>query len=102
MVLWQQDVQSVGDIGAALGLDSSTLTPLIKRLETAGLMTRNRDAGDERRVLVSLTDAGRALEARTPDLHACVARASGLSLDEFQQLRRLLSQLRASLKQAAG
>jgi DNA-binding MarR family transcriptional regulator len=64
LVLWEQTPQSVGSLGGALYLDSGTLTPLLKRMEQAGLITRRRDSRDERRVLIDLTEAGRAL--RTP------------------------------------
>lgn len=100
VTLWQQDGQSVGQIGEVLGLDSSTLTPLIKRLQTAGLVTRKRDSNDERRVLVGLTDKGRALEAHAPDLHACALRATGLSFAEARELQQLLQRLRDSLARA--
>ena len=63
LVLWETAPLSVGQIGARLFLDSGTLTPLLKRLEAAGLVVRRRDPGDERRVLVDLTDAGRGLRA---------------------------------------
>jgi DNA-binding MarR family transcriptional regulator len=61
LVLWERDGVSVSDIGARLFLDSATLTPLLKRLEAAGLVARQRSAQDERQVMVSLTDAGRAM-----------------------------------------
>ncbi|MCA3187400.1 MAG: MarR family transcriptional regulator, partial [Cupriavidus sp.] len=61
LVLWEHDEVSVSELGGRLTLDSGTLTPLLKRLEAAGFVRRSRDAGDERRVLVSLTDAGRDL-----------------------------------------
>lgn len=61
LVLWEQDPQSVGDLGKRLYLDSGTLTPVLKRMEKAGLVTRTRDDQDQRRVLVALTDKGRDL-----------------------------------------
>lgn len=61
LVLWGEDDQSVKDIGARLMLDSGTLTPLLKRMETVGLIERRRDPEDERRVRILLTEAGRAL-----------------------------------------
>ncbi|MBP0596675.1 MarR family transcriptional regulator [Herbaspirillum sp. LeCh32-8] len=64
MVLWEKDQITVSELGARLFLDSGTLTPLLKRMETMGLLHRARDAGDERRVVVSLSDAGRALHER--------------------------------------
>ncbi|HEX6913526.1 MAG TPA: MarR family transcriptional regulator [Longimicrobium sp.] len=64
LALWERAPRSVGALGGALGLDSGTLTPLLKRLEAGGLVTRTRDAADERRVLVGLTPAGLDLRAR--------------------------------------
>ena len=61
MVLWEKDQVTVSELGGRLFLDSGTLTPLLKRMEAMGLLHRTRDAEDERRVLVSLTPAGRAL-----------------------------------------
>lgn len=64
LVLWEEQPQSVGALGARLYLDSGTLTPLLKRLEVAGLVTRRRDPSDERRVLIRLTAEGAALRER--------------------------------------
>jgi DNA-binding MarR family transcriptional regulator len=61
LVLWEQQPQTVGALGARLYLDSGTLTPLLKRMETSGFVTRARDPGDERRVMIGLTDQGKAL-----------------------------------------
>ncbi|USQ97155.1 MarR family winged helix-turn-helix transcriptional regulator [Caulobacter sp. RL271] len=61
LVLWERNPQTVGALGEALDLDSSTLTPLLKRLEAGGLVERRRDPEDERRVIVALTDKGRTL-----------------------------------------
>ena len=63
LALWETSPRTVGALGEALHLDSGTLTPLLKRMETAGLVTRHRDPQDERRVQVSLTEAGRRLRA---------------------------------------
>ncbi len=97
LVLWDADGLSVSDIGARVELDSGTLTPLIKRLEQAGRVVRQRDTRDERRVLVSLTDAGRALEAAAADIPDCVLAARGMSLEAVNDLRATLLQLRRSL-----
>ncbi|MGZ3215747.1 MarR family winged helix-turn-helix transcriptional regulator [Paracoccus sp. T5] len=97
MTLWPSDNQSIGQIGTALGLDSSTLTPLIKRLEVAGLVTRRRDPRDERRVIVSLTREGGDLEARSDHLHDCIMRATGLDMEGAIRLQQMLAQLRCSL-----
>src|ERR687886_2404539 len=61
MLLWEEDNQTVGQLGSRLALDSGTLSPLLKRLTAAGLVTRHRRADDERSVSVRLTEAGRSL-----------------------------------------
>lgn len=101
MTLWTDDSLSVGGIGDKLGLDSSTLTPLIKRLEMASLVTRQRDSRDERRVIVSLTDKGRALKARSGHVLTCATGATGLSLAQIATLSAQLRKLRQSLQQSA-
>ncbi len=64
LALWERSPQTVGDVGRRLGLDSGTLTPLFKRMEEAGLLGRARDPADERRVMITLTEAGRALREK--------------------------------------
>lgn len=100
--LWVRDGRSVGEIGAALRLETNTLTPLLKRLEAAGLVRRARGAADERVVLVSLTEAGRALEARAAHVPGCVLAASGLDLEEMERLSVTLDALRARLETHGG
>ena len=98
MVLWEQDEQTVSALGERLFLDSATLTPLLKRLEAAGLVTRTRAASDERQVVVELTQAGRALKAkarRVPEGMGCAL--EGCSIDELTALKAQLESLRASL-----
>ncbi|SCF41735.1 MarR family winged helix-turn-helix transcriptional regulator [Micromonospora mirobrigensis] len=84
---------SVSELGAALRLDSGTLSPLLKRLETAGLVVRSRSARDERRVEVGLTGAGRALRERMGDVPLRVARATGLTETELVDLRDTLTRV---------
>lgn len=98
IVLWERDGQSVGELGTRLDLASSTLTPLIKRLESQGLLVRKRDTSDERKVHVTLTNAGRELEQKASHVPGCVAKAFGLSVEEFVQLHNMLGKLRTSLK----
>ena len=100
LVLWEADDLSVTAIGARLGLDSGTLTPLLKRLETAGLVTRLRDAADERQLRIVLTRAGRALKAKARGIPKKLLCASGFSLAEIGALHRDLSRLAADLKGA--
>jgi MarR family transcriptional regulator, organic hydroperoxide resistance regulator len=97
LVLWEQDGITVGHAGERLALDSGTLTPLLKRLEAAGLVQRLRDTADERRVLLQLTPEGRALKARARRVPALVLQASGCSLGELGQLTRQLHALRQHL-----
>jgi len=97
LVLWERDAISVSDLGARLFLDSGTLTPLLKRLETAGWLTRLRAADDERRVIVSLTTAGRALRRKAQHVPNEVACAAGCALDELADLTRRLQTLRANV-----
>ena len=97
LVLWEEEPQTVGSLGARLYLDSGTLTPLLKRMEAAGLVSRTRDADDERRVLIGLTERGRALRADA--LHVPETIAGGRSpegLDELREgVRRLVTMLAA-------
>ncbi|WP_378942221.1 MarR family winged helix-turn-helix transcriptional regulator [Paracoccus sp. R86501] len=97
MSLWGQDDRTVGQLGAGLGLDSSTLTPLIKRIEAAGLVTRNRDPQDERRVIVTLTDQGRALQTHAAHIRSCVREETGMSVEELLQLQAMIRKLRSSI-----
>jgi DNA-binding MarR family transcriptional regulator len=100
LVLWQHDGLGVGEIGERLALDSGTLTPLLKRLEQAGLVMRLRDAADERRVRIALNAAGRTLRARAETVPQTVAAASGCTLGELSDLTALLQQLRQRLATA--
>ncbi|HEY8359774.1 MAG TPA: MarR family transcriptional regulator [Ramlibacter sp.] len=99
LVLWEADGVMVSEIGQRLSLDSGTLTPLLKRLEAAGLISRLRDLQDERRVHIRLTPAGRKLKARAAKVPACMAAASRCRLDEIagltQQVRALRDRLAA-------
>lgn len=89
LVLWQQDRVTVSSIGERLFLDSGTLTPLLKRLEAAGLIARLRDVTDERRVHITLTAAGRELKTQAAAVPRCVAAAAQASLPEFAELTDL-------------
>ena len=91
VALWERDDQTVGELGERLALEYNTVTPLLKRLEADGLVTRSRDLHDERQVRVGLTDIGRALEARAADIPRCIALASGLELDDIVRLRAEIS-----------
>jgi DNA-binding MarR family transcriptional regulator len=101
LVLWEQDGQMVSQLGERLSLDSGTLTPLLKRLEAAGLVSRIRDVQDERRVHITLTAEGRKLKARAGKVPSCVRDAAQCSLAELTQLKRQLHDLRERLAAAA-
>jgi len=90
MLLWEEDNQTVGQLGTRLFLDSGTLSPLLKRLTTAGLVTRNRRLEDERSVSISLTDAGRALRDRAEAISGEIICALDLDREEFSELKAKL------------
>lgn len=97
LVLWERDGLAVSELGARLYLDSATLTPLLKRLQASGLVTRTRGATDERQVLISLTPAGRALQDRARSVPQGAFCATGCSPEQLQTLKRELEALRANL-----
>jgi DNA-binding MarR family transcriptional regulator len=101
LALWQADDQTVGALGRRLSLESSTLTPLLKRLEAMGHVVRRRDAQDERQVRVALTGRGRALQAEADGAGACILRATGLPRAEVERLNAELIRLREALGRAA-
>ncbi len=98
LVLWEQDSPTVSELGERLSLDSGTLTPLLKRMEAAGLVQRQRDPQDERRVRIALTSAGQALRAQAESIPACILAHSHLPLSEVQALTRQIQALRDSLQ----
>lgn len=102
MVLWERDQLTVSDIGERLFLDSATLTPLLKRMETQGLVQRNRARSDERQVIISLTDAGQALKNEASSIMPAVLCATRCSADEASALREQLVSLRNSLNDSTG
>jgi DNA-binding MarR family transcriptional regulator len=102
LVLWERDGVTVSEVGDRLTLDSGTLTPLLKRLEAAGLLRRLRDSADERRVLLTLTAEGRALRGRAVDVPRQVACAAACPLDELAVLSARLRQLRDDLTRFAS
>lgn len=94
LVLWEQDGVTVSELGERLFLDSGTLTPLLKRLETSGLIARIRDAQDERRVRISLTAPGRALRDKAEAIPPCVLEASQCTVPELTALTGQLKTFR--------
>jgi MarR family transcriptional regulator, organic hydroperoxide resistance regulator len=99
LALWQQDGRSVGALGEALSLDSGTLTPLLKRLEAARLIRRQRNHEDERRVDVYLTPTGATLRQQAEAIPPQLASSVGCSLDEIGALTGELHRLRQALAQ---
>lgn len=97
MVLWQQDNILVKDIGQRLYLDSGTLTPLLKRLEASGFITRTRDGEDERQVRIALTVQGRQLRETARTIPEKILCATGLDIHTLHELRNSLSAVRTDL-----
>jgi MarR family transcriptional regulator, organic hydroperoxide resistance regulator len=97
MVLWEDESLSVSEIGARLFLDSATLTPLLKRLEAAGLVARLRSREDERHMVISLTANGKALQAKTGKVQESVFCATQCTPSELKHLKGELEDLRARL-----
>ena len=98
LALWERDERTVKDLGTALRLDSSTLSPLLKRLEATGLVARERRTDDERSVTVRLTTQGRALRVRAVGIPARLVCDGGLDLSELAELRDTLVRLTAALQ----
>jgi len=97
LVLWEHQRLSVSEIGARLYLDSGTLTPLLKRLEKSQWIARERDAADERRVVISLTPAGQALRAQARPIPECILAQTQCDVPALQALTADIQQLRERL-----
>ena len=97
MVLWERDDVTVSEVGERLFLDSATLTPLLKRVESAGLISRVRGPDDERQVRVTLSPKGRALRQRAADVPDAMLCASQCSPEELVRLKKQLELLRRNL-----
>ncbi len=100
LVLWEGEPQTVGSLGARLYLDSGTLTPLLKRMEAAGLVTRRRDERDERRVQIDLTGKGR--ELRKSAVHVPQTMADGYEGEGLEELRETVRHLVTILSKHSG
>lgn len=101
LVLWEADGPGVSALGERLGLDSGTLTPLLKRMETAGLLVRQRSSEDERRVHVWLSASGRLLQSRAAHIPGCLLAQSGLQLNELIALNLQIKHLRGAMQTPA-
>ena len=102
LVLWERDGVPVKDIGERLFLDSGTLTPLLKRLEAAGLIKRTRSTEDERQVLIALTQQGQALRETARAVPQAILASSACSLSELSAMKNELIALRDKLNAVVG
>ena len=100
VALWEEEDQTVSHLGEKLFLESNTLTPILKKLESMGYLTRRRDPRDERQVRVNLTEAGRRL--REKGLTMNLIKQTRLPPEEFAKLQKAVSDLRNSLMEAVG
>ena len=91
LALWERSPRSLTDLADEIAMDPATASPLVKRLESQGLLTRERRAGDERRLDITLTDAGRELRTQALDVPPQVAAATGLSIDQLSAIRDALA-----------
>ncbi|AOD21811.1 MarR family transcriptional regulator [Rhodococcus sp. p52] len=102
LALWERSPLTSKEVGQLLQLDSPTLSPLLKRLEALGLITRARSAADERQLVLELTDAGRALRAEAESVPGQVVDALGVGLDELQDLHAALVRVNAAALKAGA
>ena len=102
LVLWEKDGLTVGELGEKLLLDNGTLSPLLKKMEQAGYVRRERSREDERVVVVTLTEAGRALQEKAKDVPAKVAGCLDLPPEKAQALYGLLYELLENQKNKEG
>jgi MarR family transcriptional regulator, organic hydroperoxide resistance regulator len=102
LVLWERDGVPVKDVGERLHLDSGTLTPLLKRLEAAGLIKRARSTEDERQVLIALTPQGQALREKARAVPQSILAASACSISELSAMKNEIIALRDRLNAALG
>jgi len=102
VALWQEDGQQVNALARQLSLDSGTLSPLLKRLEAAGLVERSRDTEDERAVKVKLTPSGRALQQQAPEVAGRIGDLFGMSWEEIQRLKTTLRAIGHRMEAGTG
>lgn len=93
MVLWEHDSQTVNQLGGKLHLDSGTLTPLLKRLETKSLVSRTRSTTDERIVNITLTTKGKELQTQAATIPQQLMQAMNLELEELEELKRIITKI---------
>ncbi|WP_328906665.1 MarR family transcriptional regulator [Streptomyces sp. NBC_00234] len=102
LALWERTEIPMKELGTVLGMDYGTLSPLLKRLEAAGLLRRERESGDERLLTVSVTEKGAELYGRAARVPGSMGRKYGLTAEAAGQLRELLGELSARLKPESG
>lgn len=102
LALWERSPRTVSEISRALQFDPATLSPLLKRLESAGLVTRSRNADDERQVHIDLTATGRRLRSKAERVPPAVVERLGIDLVELEELRNALNRLNAAARVALG
>ncbi|BBV87149.1 MarR family transcriptional regulator [Enterobacter kobei] len=100
VTLWNQDGRTVKELSGILFLESSTLTPLLKRLETAGLITRTRNPKDEREVLIHLTEKGEALKSETSTITRCIVDTLGMDADIIADIKASVDKIRDKIHRA--
>lgn len=91
LILWEEKQQTVNQLGEKLYLDSGTLTPLLKRMESKGMLTRTRSQSDERVVIISVTDAGEKIKKNASCIPGKLVETLGLSIDELVQLKKIIN-----------
>ena len=96
LVIWEHGTISVRDLGRKLYLDSGTLTPVLKTMEQAGLITRRRSTEDERVLMITITEAGLALQEKAQEIPAAIRESLGLNVKELQTLMQLLNKILVS------
>lgn len=99
-LLWEQDDQPMSQVGATLQLESNTLTPMLKRMEAAGLVSRSRDSRDERQVRLRLTAAGLAMKDQAAEITSCVRDRTGMTVEALMDLNARIRALRDILRGA--
>lgn len=98
--LWEQDKQTVNQISQGLFLNTNTITPLLKRMEKTGIITRTRSQEDERKVLITLTEQGKVLKEKAYCIPENILASMGKSTDEVIQLKKQLHSLIQQMEQA--
>ncbi|GGE65358.1 DNA-binding MarR family transcriptional regulator [Pedobacter psychrotolerans] len=91
LILWEENQQTVNQLGEKLYLDSGTLTPLLKRMEQKGIINRTRSTADERVVIISVTEIGEKMKEKATCIPAKLVEALGLSIDDLNQLKQIVT-----------